>query len=70
METREILELVKSGSMSIEEAERHFRRKPFEDMGYAKLDIHRKMRSGFPEVIFCSGKPDEFLVNIYERMAE
>ena len=28
------------------------------------------MRSGFPEVIFCSGKPDEFLVNIYERMAE
>ena len=70
METREILELVKSGSMSIEEAERHFRRKPFEDMGYAKLDNHRKMRSGFPEVIFCSGKPDEFLVNIYERMAE
>ena len=70
METREILELVKSGSMSIEDAERHFRRKPFEDMGYAKLDIHRKMRSGFPEVIFCSGKPDEFLVNIYERMAE
>ena len=70
METREILELVKSGSMSIEEAERHFRRKPFEDMGYAKLDIHRKMRSGFPEVIFCSGKPDEFLVNIYARMAE
>ena len=56
--------------MSIEDAERHFRRKPFEDMGYAKLDIHRKMRSGFPEVIFCSGKPDEFLVNIYERMAE
>ena len=70
METREILELVKSGSMSVEEAERRFRRKPFEDMGYAKLDIHRKMRSGFPEVIFCSGKPDEFLVNIYERMAE
>ena len=70
METREILELVKSGSMSIEEAERHFRRKPFEDMGYAKLDIHRKMRSGFPEVIFCSGKPDEFLINIFQRMAE
>ncbi len=69
MNTREILELVKNGSMSIEEAERHFRRMPFEDMGYAKLDLHRRMRSGFPEVIFCSGKPDEFLVNIYERMA-
>lgn len=56
--------------MSVEEAEERFRRLPFEDMGYAKLDRHRKMRSGFPEVIFCSGKPDEFLVNIYERMAE
>ena len=70
METREILELVRSGAMSVEEAEERFRRLPFEDMGYAKLDRHRKMRSGFPEVIFCSGKPDEFLVNIYERMAE
>ena len=70
METREILELVKNGSMSVEEAEGHFRRQPFEDMGYAKLDMHRKMRSGFPEVIFCSGKPDEFLVKIYQRMAE
>lgn len=56
--------------MSVEEAEGHFRRQPFEDMGYARLDMHRKMRSGFPEVIFCSGKPDEFLVKIYKRMAE
>ena len=56
--------------MSVEEAEGHFRRQPFEDMGYAKLDMHRKMRSGCPEVIFCSGKPDEFLVKIYKRMAE
>ena len=70
METRAILELVKNGSMSVEEAEGHFRRQPFEDMGFAKLDLHRRMRSGFPEVIFCSGKTDEFLVNIYQRMAE
>ena len=70
MDTREILELVKSGSMSIEEAEAHFRRQPFEDLGFAKLDRHRKIRSGFPEVIFCSGKPDDFLVSIYQRMAE
>ena len=69
METREILELVKNGSMSVEEAEGFFRRQPFEDMGYAKLDLHRRIRSGFPEVIFCSGKPDEFLINIFQRMA-
>ena len=42
MDTREILELVQSGSMSIEEAEGHFRRQPFEDMGFAKLDRHRR----------------------------
>ena len=70
METRDILELVKNGSMSVEEAEGFFRRQPFEDMGYAKLDLHRRIRSGFPEVIFCSGKPDEFLINIFQRMAE
>ena len=70
METREILELVKNGSMSVEEAEGYLRRQPFEDMGYAKLDLHRRIRSGFPEVIFCSGKPDEFLLNIFQRMAE
>ena len=70
MKTKEILELVKNGSMSVEEAEGHFRRQPFEDMGYAKLDLHRRIRSGFPEVIFCSGKPDEFLINIFRRMAE
>ena len=47
METREILEKLKSGEMSIEEAEGHLRRQPFEEMGYAKLDMHRKVRSGF-----------------------
>ncbi len=68
MLTRELLEKVKSGEMSVEEAEGHLRRKPYEDLGYAKLDSHREIRSGFPEVIFCSGKPDEYLVSIYERM--
>lgn len=40
----------------------------YEDMGFAKLDTGRKARTGFPEVIFCSGKPDEYLVDIYKRM--
>lgn len=70
METRDILEQVKAGKMSVEEAERFFKRNPYEDYGYAKLDTHREIRSGFPEVIYCSGKPDEFLVNIYKHMVE
>ncbi|MDD3219860.1 MAG: nickel pincer cofactor biosynthesis protein LarB [Lachnospiraceae bacterium] len=68
METRDILEKLKSGSITIEEAERHLKKQPFEEMGYAKLDSHRAIRSGFPEVIYCSGKLDEYLVNIYKRM--
>ncbi len=70
METREILQNVKEGTLSVEEAEQFFRRQPFEEMGYAKLDTHRKIRSGFPEVIFCSGKADEHLLQIFGRIYE
>ena len=58
METREILELVKSGSMSVEEAEGHFRRQPFEDLGFAKLDLHRKMRSETGKTVKRENGPD------------
>ena len=70
METLEILNKVKSGELSIEEAERFFKKQPYEELGFAKLDSHREIRSGFPEVIFCSKKPDDFLVNIYQKMYE
>ena len=68
MEAREILEQVKTGNMSVEEAEKYFRRQPFEELGYAKLDTHREIRSGFPEVVYCSGKPDAYLLSIYKRL--
>ena len=70
MEMREILEKVRSGEYTIEEAEQYFRRQPYEEMGYAKLDTHRKIRSGFAEVIFCSGKADEHLLHIFGRLYE
>lgn len=70
MEAREVLEQVKAGSISIEEAEKYFRKQPFEELGYAKLDTHREIRSGFPEVVFCSGKPDEYLAAIYQKLFE
>ena len=70
MEAREILEQVKAGSISIDEAEKYFRKQPFEELGYAKLDTHREIRSGFPEVVFCSGKPNEYLVSIYQKLFE
>ena len=68
METREVLSKLKNGEISIDEAEQFFRRQPFEEMGYAKLDMHRKVRSGFAEVIYCSGKADEHLLHIFEKL--
>ena len=68
MDTQEILEGVRTGRLSVEEAEAMLRRQPFEDLGYAKLDTHRKLRSGFPEVIFCSGKADAHLLQIFGRL--
>lgn len=70
MDTRELLEQVKSGEISVEEAQERLAREPYEELGYAKLDTHREARSGFPEVIYCAGKPDEYLVSIYQRMVE
>ena len=65
-----ILEKVQSGEMSVQDAESFLKTEPYMDLGFAKLDSHRKVRSGFPEVIFCQNKPDEFLVSIYERMVK
>ena len=70
MKAYEMLKKVKSGEVSIEEAESFFSRDHFYDMGYAKLDTHRKMRSGFAEVIFCSGKSDEHLFAIFKKLFE
>lgn len=70
MDTRELLEQVKNGRVSIGEAERYLGRKPVDDLGFAKLDLNRETRSGFPEVVFCSGKKDEFLASIFRRLYE
>lgn len=68
MDTHEILENVKKGTISIEEAEAFFKREPYEEMGYAKIDSHRHIRSGFAEVVYCQGKADSHLLGIYERI--
>jgi hypothetical protein len=70
MDTRDILEKLKNDDITIEEAEKALRRAPYEEMGYAKLDMHRKIRSGFSEVIFCSGKADAHLLEIFGRLYE
>ena len=70
MEIKDLLDQVKKGSLSVEEAEGILRKRPFEEMGYAKLDGQRELRTGFAEVVFCQGKADEHLLSIYKRLYE
>ncbi len=68
MDTREILEKVKSGEIPVSEAEKYFRAEPVLNLGFARLDGHRKIRSGCPEVVFCENKEDEYLISIFETL--
>ena len=70
MDIKDMLNLVKSGEMEIQEAEQLLKDLPYEDLGYAKLDHHRALRSGFGETVFCQGKPDPYLVEIYKKFYE
>ena len=61
---RRILAAVEDGSTSVEDALSRLRDLPFEDLGFARVDHHRALRNGFPEVIYCPGKTPEEVVAI------
>lgn len=67
-EARQILEAVKAGSMSIDDALLEIKKEPFEDIGYAKVDLHRKIRQGAAEVIYGAGKTPEQMIGIVSTM--
>ena len=67
-ELRQLLEGVKSGEVSIEDAVLKIKRQPFDDLGFAKVDLHRKMRQGAAEVIYGSGKTPEQILAIADSM--
>lgn len=70
MNVQELLRQVKDGQMEIGEAERILKDLPYEDLGYAKLDHHRALRSGFGETVYCQGKPDAYLAEIFKKFYE
>ncbi len=65
---RKILEQVRDGEVSVEEALLVIKKKPFEDIGYAKVDHHRGVRQGAPEVIFGAGKEAKQIAGITDNM--
>jgi pyridinium-3,5-biscarboxylic acid mononucleotide synthase len=65
-----ILEQVRRGELTIEAAEAAVRNCLYEDVGHTKLDVDRPRRTGFPEVIYCAGKTEEQLADIFAVMRE
>jgi NCAIR mutase (PurE)-related protein len=67
---RRLLREVRGGRVEIDEALNRLRHLPFEDLGFAKVDHHRAIRCGFPEVVYCAGKTKEQVVEIVSRRAK
>ncbi|MFQ5919984.1 MAG: nickel pincer cofactor biosynthesis protein LarB [Thermoplasmata archaeon] len=64
-----LLESLQEGEITVGEAMESFRRLPFEDLGFAKLDTHRSIRRGFPEVVYCPGKAADQVATILQGLA-
>jgi pyridinium-3,5-biscarboxylic acid mononucleotide synthase len=67
---RTLLEEVRDSHLSPDQAMDRLRHLPFEDLGFAKIDHHRPLRVGMPEVIYSAGKTPEQVAEIFMRMAE
>ncbi len=67
---RALLEAVARGSVRPEQALHRLRNLPTEDLGFARVDLHRALRHGVPEAVFCQGKTPEQVVAILRRLAD
>ncbi len=65
---QELLERVRRGEVSVQEAMVQLRGFPYENLEFARLDTHRALRKGFPEVIFCPGKTNQQIIEIIRRI--
>ncbi|GAB4530407.1 MAG: nickel pincer cofactor biosynthesis protein LarB [Anaerolineae bacterium] len=65
---RRLLTQVQEGQLSVEQALDRLRALPYDDIGYARLDVHRPLRQGLPEVVFCQNKTIEQAAGILERL--
>lgn len=63
-----ILEAIKRGDTSVESAIERLRGFPYDDLGHTRLDTHRALRKGLPEVVFCQDKTPEQVAEIFERL--
>jgi NCAIR mutase (PurE)-related protein len=66
---RSVLEQVHAGRLSVDAALRGLQESGMADLGYARVDLHRRQRCGFPEVIFCEGKAPEWVEGVVRQLA-
>ncbi len=67
---KKVLEEVQQGGKSVDKAMEDLKSLPFQDLGHTKVDHHRELRTGYPEVIFCQGKTVDQVVSIVKTMLE
>lgn len=66
----ELLTSLKEGKTSVDDVMKSIKSLEYTDLNYAKIDNHRELRNGFPEVIYCEGKSEDQLIGIINAMAE
>lgn len=69
-ELKKLLDGVRNGNVLVDEALEKLKYFPYADLGYAKIDLHREIRTGYPEIVYCSGKTIEQVKGIFSLMAE
>lgn len=67
---REIIDSIQKGELNSDHAVEALKDLPFQDLGYANIDHHREIRTGYPEVIYCEGKAVDHIVGIVKAMLE
>lgn len=67
---KQLLEQVKNNDVSVDEAANLLRELPYKDMGFANIDNHRALRTGYPEVIFCQGKTSQQIRDIMVELVK
>ncbi len=70
MDTQKILQELADGRLTVQEAMERLKTEPFDDLGYAKIDYHREIRTGVPEIIYCEGKTAQQISGIVKNMKE
>jgi NCAIR mutase (PurE)-related protein len=69
-DVEKLLKKVKNGKKSVEEALEVLKNFPYTDLGFARIDHHREMRTGYPEIVYCAGKSIDQVIEIFRLMSE